>query len=186
MKNGPVWFRLWCVQPTQPGVFERKFSFIIINHHHHHHHHHHNDCISNALNPPMTVLHVWGSKRYTWNFDTIHSLIIHYISHSILHSPPHPHSRMCNPPPPPTHTHTHIHTRGTHTHAARTQATQARTHNLVCLYLCLSLCPRASRVSREQLHVDGAIIIHCGTYRTNDQRWTSSHAARTNCAEKRT
>ena len=143
MKNGPVWFRLWCVQPTQPGVFERKFSFIIINHHHHHHHHH-NDCISNALNPPMTVLHVWGSKRYTWNFDTIHSLIIHYISHSILHSPPHPHSRMCNPPPPPPppppHTHTH-----THAHARRTHASHASTHTQSRLSLSLSLAVSKSK-----------------------------------------
>ena len=139
MKNGPVWFRLWCVQPTQPGVFERKFSFIIINHHHHHHHHH-NDCISNALNPPMTVLHVWGSKRYTWNFDTIHSLIIHYISHSILHSPPHPHSRMCNPP----HTHTHTHTH-THAHARRTHASHASTHTQSRLSLSLSLAVSKSK-----------------------------------------
>ena len=46
----------------------------------------------------MTI-HVWGSKRYTWNIITIHNLIMHDISHSTPPPPLHPHT--C------THTHTH-------------------------------------------------------------------------------
>ena len=34
-----------------------------------------NKCISNALNPSMTI-HVWGPKRYTWNITTIHNLTV--------------------------------------------------------------------------------------------------------------
>ena len=67
-------FHWWVVWPLFSLVSRVTSFFIGESSVNNNNHNHNNKCISNALNPSITI-HGRGSKRYTWNITTMHNLI---------------------------------------------------------------------------------------------------------------